>query len=101
MAATWLGEPPKTLGFQVSLKTSQQGAGSQCYAHMHLMSLRQRGGLQVAVEVNHGDRPVGFVDAPQQGQGNSMITSQGDNARECLACARESGLMGIGKWLAH
>jgi hypothetical protein len=30
-----------------------------------------------------------------------VITSEGDNARESLACPRQSWFMGIGKRLAH
>lgn len=39
----------------------------------------------MTVEMDHSNRPVSLVDTPQQGQGDGMVATHGDNAREGLA----------------
>lgn len=51
--------------------------------------------------MDHGDRPVGSVEAPQDGQGDGMVTAHGDDAGERLAGLGEAFLVGIGEWLSH
>ena len=58
MAACLLGAPPKTLGFQVSRWESKWMTESGT---------------------------VGFVDASQQGEGDGMVTAEGNDSREGLA----------------
>ena len=59
------------------------------------------GGLQVAVKVNHRDRPIGLVDAPQQRKCDGMVSSQSDHSRQSLARLGKTGFIRIGVWLAH
>lgn len=51
--------------------------------------------------MNHRHWAVGLVDAPQQRQRDGMVTSQGNDTRQCPAGPREPNLVGVGKRLAH
>jgi hypothetical protein len=52
---------------------------------------------QVAVKVNDADRSVGTIYAPQQRQGNGVVTAQGNDPWERLASLGEAFLLGIGR----
>lgn len=57
--------------------------------------------LQVAIEMNNRHGAVGFVDTPQQGQRDSVVTTESDNTRKSLASPRKTKLVRIGEGLAH
>lgn len=46
-------------------------------------------------------RPIRPVDTPQQGEGDGVVTAEGDDARKCLASLGKTLLVGIGEGLAH
>lgn len=58
-------------------------------------------GVQMAVEVDHGNRPVRAVDGPQQRQGDGVVTAHRDDARKRLAFLREADLVRIGGRVAR
>lgn len=39
-----------------------------------------RTGVEVAVEVDHGDRTVGTVDGAQEREGDGVVAAEGDDA---------------------
>lgn len=51
----------------------------------------------MAVKVDDGDRPVGAVDGPQQGEGDGVVAAEGDDARERLALDGRAALVGVGR----
>ena len=55
----------------------------------------------MTVKVNHGHRPIGLVDTPQQGQCDGVITTKGNNTRKGLASTRKTGFISIKVRLAH
>lgn len=51
--------------------------------------------VQVAVEVDDRDGPVGAVDGAQQRQGDGVVAAEGDDARERLAELGRARLLGV------
>jgi len=55
----------------------------------------------MAIEVDNSYRAVGLVDAPQQREGDRMVTTEGDDTRQSVPSPRRAGLLGVGERLAH
>jgi hypothetical protein len=51
--------------------------------------------VQMAVEVNHRDRTVSAVDRPQKRQCNSMVSAEGDDARQGFSLDRGSPFVSV------
>lgn len=54
----------------------------------------------MAIEMHHRHRAIGTVDGPQQGQGDGVVTTERDDARQRLALLRWAKLVRIGLGLA-
>ena len=53
-------------------------------------------GVEVTVEVDDGHRAVLAVDGAQQGEGDGVVTSQGDDSGQGLALLGGAELVGVG-----
>lgn len=93
MAATSLGEPPKTLGFHVSLYINSLNALT--------LTRTKAGHLQVAVKMDDRNGTVRLVYAAEQGQCDGMVSSQRDNSRQYLPVDGHSGLFCVGVGFPH
>ena len=58
-------------------------------------------GVEVAVEVNHTDGPVGLVYGSEKREGDGVVTSESDEARERFAELRYTRFTGSGVGFAH
>lgn len=57
-------------------------------------------GVEVGVEVDDRNGPVGPVDRPQQGQRDGVVSAERDDPGQGLALLRRAELVGVGGWLA-
>lgn len=55
----------------------------------------------MTIEMDDRNRSISLVDTPQQGQGDGMIATHGDDAGESLARSRETVLISVGEGLPH
>lgn len=57
-------------------------------------------GVEVGVEVDDRDRPVGPVDRSQQGQRDGVVTAERDHPGQGLALLRRAELVSVRSWVA-
>jgi hypothetical protein len=49
----------------------------------------------MTVKVDDGNGPIGTVDGPQQGEGDGVVTAQGNDSRQSLPLDGRTPLVGI------
>jgi hypothetical protein len=49
----------------------------------------------MTIKVNNRHRTVSTINRPQQGEGDGMVASQGDDPRQRLAVLGRAGLLGV------
>lgn len=86
MLATSDGDPPNTLG-RPGGNRHETGRGQGGKGRILT-------GVKMAVKVNHRDGAVRPVDGPEQGEGDRVVSAEGDDARQCLALLGEASLLG-------
>jgi hypothetical protein len=58
-------------------------------------------GVEMGVEVDDGDRTVSTVDGAEEGEGDGVVSTEGDNSGKCLSVLCWPLLLGVGCWRAR